>query len=1331
MTKFNKTSWLALILWFICCLAIVAIVPSTRQAILGVLANKLPLLDAHNQLPLSMIPHGAGSKLDAATLAGHPGLYFLDAGNLTGVLSTDHFSAYQDLAAEGKIAVDSTLITDHNFPVGNPGTITGIATGLGLTGGGTGGAVTIKLVPGIGIAMVNGAVTASLGNTVDLNSSEVVNVLPLASGGTGLSTLPGAGRILVGDGTGYTLMNLTAGDGITLTNSSQALTYALDGTVCRISGNCTSLGIIGSGTTNYLPKFASSGAIGNSLVFDNGTNVGIGTTSPEQRLNLSGGTFQIGLSANPYYTSITENALQFNRAGQPSYIDQVGIGGSLRFRMSNTASYDTAGLTILSNGNVGLGTTTPGYALDIYGTSPRIRFQGSGVNQTLGESFYESDGTLRGRLLYAGGNSSGNRYVGLLNDNADSIVFDSITATPIIFYTTNSERLRILAGGNIGVGTIIPQSKLDINGGVAIGAYAGVTAAPSNGLIISGNTGIGQSSPTVALHVGPGAAMLWSGLSLGYAGGTPQIYASQTSGEAGIGVGVNDGSRNSRAKLFVDDTNSVWGLSLTWSSSGQKPFIISSANTEQLRLDTSGRLGLGTNNPAHKLELASATTAAGGIGFGTDTELYRSAANSLSLSSGNFLSIATTNVNTATGFQIGSTITPATVASNAIGGTDETFDQPFEAVTFNSGSATTMGSVLVQLKKDAGVTDTSSISARLYSDNAGQPGSQAIAVQTSVYAQTLSSVSYTNVEWFLNGVISANTNYWIVFSKNISGGSIYFNSTVGVSQHAYSPDLTTWTLENKRLLFTVKGKSYVASYGNSTNYIGVEGLSTNYLGVYGQSTNNIGIEGVSTNSIGMEGFSTNSYGTYGVSTNSIGAFGQSTNNIGTRGSSTNSWGLYGASLNSFGGIIEISGAATANNSNNTLLVRRTTSGSFNVTGDLFMVQDNTTTLGTVSGNLLKLQKGAVGVFLVGNTGLTTIQPSVDATGALMVKNAAGTITALQVDTSTGRVGIGTGSPTALLHLKGTLTTALSGTISVANGSPAVLGTSTSFTSQINIGDAISIAGVAYTVLSITDNLNLTLTNNYAGTTASGIIATKDPNLLTVDNGAGTNKLTVDKRGFVGVGTNAPSLLNGTVNTLLDIEGPNTAGIAIRSSAGSGKQFLVYTDTLGNLIFYDASAGSARAAINTSGYLGLGVSSNINSRLTLASDTTAVGGILFGTDTNLYRAAAGSLKTDTLFTAGSGVVIGSSGAQISRFLSATTTWDPPSIATGAATTTTITVTNSALGDTASASFSLALPDNVTIAASVSAANTIKVTITNLSGGTVDLASGTLRADAWQH
>ena len=75
-------------------------------------------------------------------------------------------------------------------------------------------------------------------------------------------------------------------------------------------------------------------------------------------------------------------------------------------------------------------------------------------------------------------------------------------------------------------------------------------------------------------------------------------------------------------------------------------------------------------------------------------------------------------------------------------------------------------------------------------------------------------------------------------------------------------------------------------------------------------------------------------------------------------------------------------------------------------------------------------------------------------------------------------------------------------------------------------------------------------------------------------------------------------------------------------------------------------------------------------------------------------------------------------------SGSATYDPPSLADGAGATTTVTATGCALGDLASASFSLDT-QGITITAWVSAANTVSVRFQNESGGVLDIASGTLR------
>ena len=78
-----------------------------------------------------------------------------------------------------------------------------------------------------------------------------------------------------------------------------------------------------------------------------------------------------------------------------------------------------------------------------------------------------------------------------------------------------------------------------------------------------------------------------------------------------------------------------------------------------------------------------------------------------------------------------------------------------------------------------------------------------------------------------------------------------------------------------------------------------------------------------------------------------------------------------------------------------------------------------------------------------------------------------------------------------------------------------------------------------------------------------------------------------------------------------------------------------------------------------------------------------------------------------------------------YLRGSNAYDPPSVAAGAAATTTVSVSGAALGDFAEASFSLSL-GGLRLSAYVSAANTVTVSFFNPTAGAIDLATGTLRA-----
>lgn len=79
------------------------------------------------------------------------------------------------------------------------------------------------------------------------------------------------------------------------------------------------------------------------------------------------------------------------------------------------------------------------------------------------------------------------------------------------------------------------------------------------------------------------------------------------------------------------------------------------------------------------------------------------------------------------------------------------------------------------------------------------------------------------------------------------------------------------------------------------------------------------------------------------------------------------------------------------------------------------------------------------------------------------------------------------------------------------------------------------------------------------------------------------------------------------------------------------------------------------------------------------------------------------------------------------VSGTATYDPGNLADGQGVTATVTVTGAALGDYAAASFSLDL-QGITLTAWVSAADTVSVRFQNETGAPIDLASGTIKANA---
>ena len=117
----------------------------------------------------------------------------------------------------------------------------------------------------------------------------------------------------------------------------------------------------GSGTTNYVSKWTGSTSLGNSIIFDSGTNVGIGTVSPSDKLHVrvsdTQGYIRIGGSNG------AGNSRVFIAAeGDTSYMDSYGNNTHKPFSIN-------ANPLIFGIGNVLINTTTnSSYRLDVNGT---------------------------------------------------------------------------------------------------------------------------------------------------------------------------------------------------------------------------------------------------------------------------------------------------------------------------------------------------------------------------------------------------------------------------------------------------------------------------------------------------------------------------------------------------------------------------------------------------------------------------------------------------------------------------------------------------------------------------------------------------------------------------------------------------------------------------------------------------------------------------------------------------------------------------------------------------------------------------------------------------
>jgi hypothetical protein len=430
------------------------------------------------------------------------------------------------------------------------------------------------------------------------------------------------------------------------TISSGALTVTADAgneqiTIKRSSNTNEQL-ILGFHSSDY----ATIQAVEQNVAFrplvlqPSGANVGIGTTSPTQKVavgtsasetigygidwtgggagqvasftaNTSTGEVRIGAtnSAGTYFPTFYSNgseAMRIDssgnttvRSGNKLIVNRTdnAIGGEISYEAGsgwkiNDANGDgtrfftgsTERARFDGSGRLGIGTTSPSALLHVNGSGSWIRHTGYGQILDMGNW---TDGLVR------------------IESTGAPMYIKAAGSNHMAFDTNSNERMRIDSSGNVGIGTTSPDSKLHVN----------QTAANYAAHFESANA----NSYGVWIEAGASANNGYPLLSVTDNGGSNQ-YFRVDSGTGNVGIGT--GSPDLKLHIAHSDSNNGLLLEHTAQASGHQ-YLLNARQSEGLifqrwtngsfssntmTLDYNNRVGIGTTTPATKLEISDATS---------------------------------------------------------------------------------------------------------------------------------------------------------------------------------------------------------------------------------------------------------------------------------------------------------------------------------------------------------------------------------------------------------------------------------------------------------------------------------------------------------------------------------------------------------------------------------------------------------------------------------------------------------------------------------------------------------------------------------------------------
>ena len=437
----------------------------------------------------------------------------------------------------------------------------------------------------IAIGTTTASSTLHLYSTTDPNQVLIDSVGTVASNVTGRranGTSASPAAVIAEDN--LLVLRGLAHDGTTYSTHPSAAIFM------RASGTWTSSSRPGHLTFNTTPVGAVTHASERMRITSEG-RVGIGTSIPAAPLHVSkaGNTTtteptamigDVGLNFTSASDTAINGMLQFPGVGWHNgyftYYPHTNLGSFFRIT-GQSVSYGDAATGLIVDGNVGIGTTSPGHKLTVAGADAVFNFNPGTGTPVEGRMRLTSDASAN--WIQTGDHTTGGGSV-------KDLYFSGWYGSPFL--------MALKADGKVGIGTFLPTGQLHVTGPSA------TFIDRPGGQLISGSHLLLRSSggTSAAPAATPSGAVLGT---LRLTGHNGTAYATDGAGVGAVATEAWNATSYGSALRFLSVPNTTTG------------------SVERMRIDQNGRVGIGTTAPANLLQIAGANHGEGLVVTGNGT----------------------------------------------------------------------------------------------------------------------------------------------------------------------------------------------------------------------------------------------------------------------------------------------------------------------------------------------------------------------------------------------------------------------------------------------------------------------------------------------------------------------------------------------------------------------------------------------------------------------------------------------------------------------------------------------------------------------------------------